>query len=643
MGGMVLAAIFLFSALVALLAAERTALGASAALVVGAGWPATLFDPVRGIVVGTGILLAGLALLAGLGSRRVPAVVLPAAAAVAVAALGIGSATAARRPLVGWQAWDPTGGAATPVSVGFVWDAQYGGLDWPRRRTVVLQVQSDRQPRYLRVGVLDDFAIDAWRSGVARSADALEPAAAAEPRNQTREDVTVEALAGTQLAGGSIPVRFSGGGAPLVVPARGFAALPSGLTRDFHYTVWSYSPRTTPAALERSPADYPAALSQQGLLSVGDGAVVPAFGEAGRQARLSQILTLHPSLYPYLPLAKVAQQVVGAARTPYDAVAALEQWFREDGGFRYSDHPRVVNPPLVGFVTDTRAGYCQYFAGAMALMLRYIGIPARVAVGFSGGSYDAGKHAWLVTDHDAHAWVEVWFKGYGWLPFDPTPPVPGSSTFSPASAAAGGASPGGPGLAGPTVTVPGGANPVSALGSRLPSLDREQLRRPGDGFVPGRVGGSSTLLVAIVLLGVLAALVAGGAALKLARRIVRGRERDPRRVAVGCRDELAAFLVDQGVVAARGATLQELGELTRRSLGGEPQPFVAAATAARFGPPARAGAAATQARRELRVLIRELRRRLTARERVLGWLSPRSLLPPRGAVDVSGSLGRAGS
>src|SRR5262249_21989125 len=116
-----------------------------------------------------------------------------------------------------------------------------------------------------------------------------------------------------------------------------------------------------------------------------------------------------------------AKHIVGDAKTPYAAVLALESWLRESGRFTYDEHPRPVPgvPPLVAFVTETRRGYCQHFAGAMALMLRYLGIPARVAAGFASGTY-SDDH-WTVTDHDAHAWVEVWFKGYGWLPFDPTP------------------------------------------------------------------------------------------------------------------------------------------------------------------------------------------------------------------------------
>ena len=67
----------------------------------------------------------------------------------------------------------------------------------------------------------------------------------------------------------------------------------------------------------------------------------------------------------------------------------------------------------------TRLGYCQHYAGAMAVMLRLLGVPARVAVGFTAGTWKGG--VWTVTDHQGHAWVEAWFDGFGWLAFDPTP------------------------------------------------------------------------------------------------------------------------------------------------------------------------------------------------------------------------------
>ena len=90
-------------------------------------------------------------------------------------------------------------------------------------------------------------------------------------------------------------------------------------------------------------------------------------------------------------------------------------------GFRYDQNPPVSPYPLETFLLHSKLGYCQQFAGAMALLLRMGGVPARVSVGFTPGSYDGATHSYIVTDQDAHAWVEVWFPRYGWVRFDPTP------------------------------------------------------------------------------------------------------------------------------------------------------------------------------------------------------------------------------
>ena len=87
-------------------------------------------------------------------------------------------------------------------------------------------------------------------------------------------------------------------------------------------------------------------------------------------------------------------------------------------------------PPLADFLLYGRSGFCQHFAGGMAVMLRTLGIPARVAVGYTGGRFDTGIDRYVVLDRDAHSWVEVYFPGQGWLPFDPTP---GRSAPNPAS------------------------------------------------------------------------------------------------------------------------------------------------------------------------------------------------------------------
>jgi len=76
---------------------------------------------------------------------------------------------------------------------------------------------------------------------------------------------------------------------------------------------------------------------------------------------------------------------------------------------------------ILHFLTVAKAGYCEQFAGSMAVLLRALGIPARVALGFTPGTFDAARGQWVVTSQNAHAWVEVLFPRFGWLPFEPTP------------------------------------------------------------------------------------------------------------------------------------------------------------------------------------------------------------------------------
>jgi transglutaminase-like putative cysteine protease len=650
---LVLSGLFLFALGVALLAAARKPVASALMLLLGAGWPATLLGPSRGVAMGAAILGGALVLLGGLGSRRVPALAIPAGAVVAVAAIAVGSATAARHGLVHWQSWNLAHVATGPSYVGFVWNSQYGGLKFSGHPTTVLQVQSDQPPTYLRATVLDYFGNDAWTFGVPRRADSLEPAAAYRPRNQTREVVTVNSLADTHLVGGSVPIRFkAANGAPLVKLGQGpgFAALNQNLPQGFRYTVWSYAPHATPAALRRSPPDYPTELTDEGLLDPGDSVTLPPFGEVpDRAAEVLAFVSQDPVLHRYLPLVRLAEQVAGRAKTPYDAVLKLEQWFVSSGRFHYSNHPPVIKPALVGFVTQTHAGYCQYFAGAMTLMLRYLGIPARVAVGFAGGTFDRLHDVWNVSDREAHAWVEVWFKGYGWLPFDPTPAAPGAA---PRETQAGLPT---AGASGSTSSRADGATSATQGASAF-----EQKLRGNNGFdasrsrhhgspspVPSLGGGSGSGTTdrgrpILLLLAVLAAAVGGIVLAKVGFRLTRVARRDPRGVASACRQELASFLVDQRIEAPRSATLGELGAIFRGEFGVDPEAFVAAATAARFGPSGGAAAAALTAKRELRALLEIARRSLTWRERARGLLSLRSLARPV-AVDTTAPAGSPAS
>jgi len=92
--------------------------------------------------------------------------------------------------------------------------------------------------------------------------------------------------------------------------------------------------------------------------------------------------------------------------------------------YRYELSPSKsdLTSPYAAFLFDNREGYCQHFAGAMALLLRFNGIPSRVAVGFaSGEEQEEGSGLYHVTSNNAHAWVEAYFPTVGWVAFDPTP------------------------------------------------------------------------------------------------------------------------------------------------------------------------------------------------------------------------------
>ncbi|HEX4323515.1 MAG TPA: transglutaminaseTgpA domain-containing protein [Gaiellaceae bacterium] len=639
MNELVLAAVFLFALGVALLAAARKPVASAVVLLVGAGWPATLLGASHAVAMGAAILAAALVLLAGLGSRRMPALALPAAAVVAIAAVAVGSATAARHGLVHWQTWNLANVARGPDDVGFVWNAQYGGLKWSGQPTTVLQVQSDRPPTYMRAAVLDDFTGDGWRLGPPRRSDSLEPAITRLPRNQTREVVTVNALADTHLAGGSIPIRFeTADGVPLVKSEPGFAALDQNLPHGLRYTVRSYTARPSAAALRRSPPEYPLQLVGDGMFDVGRGVSMPEFGTTQRAAAAAAMRAANPDLNAYAPLAQLAEHVAGHARTPYGAVAALESWFLASGNFRYSNHPPVISPPLVNFVTKTHAGYCQYFAGAMALMLRYLGIPARVSVGFAGGAYDPNQHVWDVTDREAHAWVEVWFKGYGWLPFDPTPAGPGAPARTNQATAGAPVGQGAAGSTSPKAGPAGGSTQgTSTVAQKIGTQNgffrthagHARSGSPAAGVGPGSSsGGVDRGKPVLLLLAFLAAAIGAIVLTKTAVHMTRKVRREPRAVAAACRQELTSFLLDQRIEAPRSATFGDLGDLFRREFGVRPEAFVAAATAARFCPARDAAPAAATAWRELGALLEVARRSLTRRDRLRGLLSLRSLTRP---------------
>ena len=133
-----------------------------------------------------------------------------------------------------------------------------------------------------------------------------------------------------------------------------------------------------------------------------------------------------PNLYIGLPNTRVlelSQRIVAeaGAANPYDRARAIESWLRKN--IRYNE--TISAPPanadaIEWLLFDAKEGYCTYYATAMIVMLRHLGIPARLAAGFSQGDYDAASGQFIVRERDAHSWVEIYFPGYGWIDFEPT-------------------------------------------------------------------------------------------------------------------------------------------------------------------------------------------------------------------------------
>ena len=122
---------------------------------------------------------------------------------------------------------------------------------------------------------------------------------------------------------------------------------------------------------------------------------------------------------PYQRTWELAQQLRRRRRDAGGLRPAVLTYLRD--GFTYTETPPPSAYNLDGFLFDAKAGYCQQFSGAMALLLRMAGVPTRVVTGFTTGSLDTKTREYVVRDFDAHSWVEVWYPGIGWVTFDPTP------------------------------------------------------------------------------------------------------------------------------------------------------------------------------------------------------------------------------
>jgi transglutaminase-like putative cysteine protease len=408
--------------------------GAAAPLVALAVVPTTLLRPSHPYVSGLLLLTLIAALVWGerISSRELGGAMI-ALELAGVAAMLLAPVLDTHRP---WLNYEAIASSLAPASGEQVdWTQRYGPLNWPRTGRELLSVKAS-VPDYWKAENLDGFNGDGWVAGPIGGPPLPEPSPAALSRWTHTMTVTMSGLqTGDVIAAGYALAPPTHAPVP-VLPGDSAGTWVTGVDLEpgDSYTISTYTPDPTQAQLAAAGESYPAAVlpftsillppaTAFGPSAFQPYVAFPTFGSGGSPTVLntqgygSGVQFLNSS--PYAAVYALARNLAGRARTPIAFVDSVLTYLSH--GFTYSERPALSPYPLATFLLESRRGYCQQFAGAMALLLRMGGVPARVAVGFTPGEYDQGSHRWLVTDLDAHAWVEAWFAGYGWVSFDPTP------------------------------------------------------------------------------------------------------------------------------------------------------------------------------------------------------------------------------
>jgi transglutaminase-like putative cysteine protease len=441
----------------------------------------------------------------------------PAAGAVAVVA-AIGALIAApaldsRDPWFDYESWAVE--TAGSKSVTFSWDHDYSPLNWPRDGRELLRVKA-RLPAYWKARDLDMFDGRRWSQDPrSRGEDpaAQLPASPGSLRSWRQQiEVTVRNLRSDTFVTAGITTAIDGesGGYPI---GGGVFNAPKGLNRGDSYTAEVYTPEPSDGQLREDTStqyedwmrSYVSIYLPQRPGRIDDDPATlpfrvtfPAWGDlVFHEPEVERIGDFKGSAEPVLarsevaPVWELAQRLRAESETQFDYIQRVEAYLDD---FSYSETPPPAAATLPGFLFDAKTGYCQQFSGAEALLLRMAGIPARVATGFTSGSFDSDQGEYVVRDLDAHSWVEVWFPGYGWVTRDPTPAAaPPRSQF--------GEDEGGLG---------------SGRASGVPNLGGERLSDLASGRAKAQADATDRLTY--VLLGLLVATVAIAAGLLERRR-----------------------------------------------------------------------------------------------------------------------------
>jgi transglutaminase-like putative cysteine protease len=487
-------------------------------------------------------------------------------------------------------------------------------------------------PAYWRFLTLDTFTGKLWTASDLDASggrpvlrDPLQPNVQIEAANGRLVEQHFQFLRLSQrwLPAASEPVAYRGAPARYD-PESGALVVPGGASTDFSYDVQSLEVVPTDKELQAIPA-------------------VDAFGSR-RYTQLPRDM-LHLA-----EITAIAKRITRGAQTPYAKAIAIQNYLRSPNNFTYKEDVPAGHgsDDILNFLTKTRAGYCEQFAGTMAVLLRTLGLPARVAVGFTPGTLlgRQGQATILrVTTEQAHAWVEVLFPRYGWLAFEPTPtrfnPVAATYDFPiPASSGRGGPAP--PGQC--QVRSRGSdfaqactqTNPTSTPTPARPIGDPPGARRPSGETATADHGPSRGALIWAGLLAVALLILVGIPVVKVwRRRLILSRAKAPAdRV-------LAAFRVltdqagDVGLERTPAETLREYGTRLTGSvqgLEGSLGDLTGLAGRAAYSANSLSSIDAEHARSSARRAARLIRRSAGMQQRVVGWFRLRRRLVPRWAT-----------
>jgi protein-glutamine gamma-glutamyltransferase len=586
---------------------------ALALLLVAYGVAATVSPPDHPLALGLilFILIGAWIWLPGLQRRGLVAATAM-AAVTALLALPVAARLDGSDPWLDYRNWDWSGSPLGKTE-SFQWSHTYGPLDWSRDGRWLLQVRSSA-PHYWATSVLDDFDGFRWVSTPSGPAVDLplgrRRSGPLRRKWILRASFGVHALSTTLLPGAGTVLAVDGIGEAVRTPEG--VSLGQPVSDGDSYSIRAYDPQPSVARMRASEGRYPALLSAYTTVGIPAISVIQPPGQqlhaSPKTVTISSVTTplrggsdqlgerqaaVDFEHSPYTRVFGLARRLAAGQPTAYDVASAMQRYLRS--GYTYSESPPKRVYPLRAFLFRDQVGYCQQFSGAMALMLRMVGIPTRVVGGFAPGRPAGGGYQ--VTDLDAHSWVQVYFNGIGWVTFDPTPAA------APAIAESSRIATSGP--------RPTGLQFRTGLHGRGPA--------PAGGQPRASNGGSSMIWLALAVVALSIAVTA-----LLTRRAWRRRPRTPAQLAEAQALEL------RGAVALRhapppGATLRWL-ERRLRAIGGAP----AAAYAVRLGECRYGdGSAGPPSGAERRRVRRALVAGLGPRGWLRGWLAMPPLWPSR--------------